>query len=307
MIPPGSNGFDHPENPPPKPGILKFCFRGQFGLRAGWRLLIFLTLFLLILIAAFIAGSALNQKMDDLGEPTLPHIVQESLVFLCALLASFVMAKIEKRNMSEYGLPWRRMFRTRFWQGAALGFTSLSALLLAMWVAGLLHFAGVALHGTSIWTHASSFALVFLLVGLEEEFLSRGYFLFTLSSGIGFWSAAILSSALFACLHFGPTETWTGRINAGLLGLFFCLLLRKTGDLWMSVGYHAAWDWGQTYFFSVPDSGQMLEGHLLNSTISGQAWLSGATVGPEGSLLCTLLLVASWLVVWRFYRTGEHP
>lgn len=297
MTTPRGNAEGQPENPSPELGIPKRCFYGPSGLRAGWRLLIFTALFVMAMVGMAIVGYPLFELVDRLGNPILPHILQESLLLVCALFASYVMARTEKRKVSEYGLPWRRMFQTRFWQGAGVGFASLLALLLLMRVAGVLHIAGIALHGAKVWTFACSFALLFLLVGLAEEFLSRGYFLFTLSSGIGFRSAAVLASAFFATLHFGPDETWTGLMNAALLGLLFCLLLRSTGDLWMSVGYHAAWDWGQTYFFGVANSGHVMDGHLLNSAVSGPAWLSGASVGPEGSLLCTVLLVGSWFLI----------
>ncbi len=75
-----------------------------------------------------------------------------------------------------------------------------------------------------------------------------------------------------------------------------CFLLRRTGNLWMPIGLHAAFDWGETYLYGVANSGQALPGHFLNSRLFGTPWLSGGTIGPEGSLLCTLLIVVVWLI-----------
>ena len=40
------------------------------------------------------------------------------------------------------------------------------------------------------------------------------------------------------------------------------------GKLWFAVGLHAAFDWGETFLFSVPDSGLVAPGHLLNSSFT---------------------------------------
>ena len=150
--------------------------------------------------------------------------------------------------------------------------------------------------------------MVFLLVGLREEFRSRGYLQYTLSLGIGFWPAALLSAALFGYGHRGNSgEDWIGLFNAGVFGLLACFLLRRTGNLWMPIGLHLAFDWGETYFYGVANSGQKLPGHLLDSSSSGPAWLSGGTVGPEGSVLCTLLIVMVWIGCAAWLREVKYP
>jgi hypothetical protein len=78
--------------------------------------------------------------------------------------------------------------------------------------------------------------------------------------------------------------------------------LRRTGNLWFAVGFHAAWDWGETYFYSVPDSGMVARGHLLSSSMQGPLWLSGGSVGPEGSVLCFVVIAVVWLAFERRYR-----
>jgi uncharacterized protein len=77
--------------------------------------------------------------------------------------------------------------------------------------------------------------------------------------------------------------------------------LRRTGTLWFAVGMHASWDWGETFLYSVPDSGTIAPGHLLNSSFQGSAWLTGGSVGPEGSVLVFVLIGAMWVVFDRMY------
>ena len=182
----------------------------------------------------------------------------------------------------------------------------LSAFLIASRAAGLFRFGEIALQGGEIWKWAGLYACGFMIVALEEEFHYRGYGLYTLAQAIGFWPAPTLSSLLFGYSHFGKSgETWLGVFNAGAGGLLFCLLLRRSGNLWMPIGFHAAWDWTQTYFYGVPDSGQRLPGHLLDGAFFGPPWLTGGAVGPEGSVLLTLLL-AFFLVCTALWLRESH-
>jgi uncharacterized protein len=286
------------------PSVFRRVFYGPSGLRAGSRLCIFLAIVVALIKASNLMVGRLLHGADD----TTLFLVREVMDFLIFLLASWIMGRIEGRTIADYGLPWRKMLGVQFWQGVLLGFASISGLLVAMRVVGVFYFGSVALHGADIWKWAIVYALVFILVALREEFRARGYGLFTLSGGIGFWPAAILSAAYFGYSHHGNSgEDWVGLFNAGAFGLLACFLLRRTGNLWMPIGLHMAFDWGETYFYGVANSGQTLPGHLLNSSSSGPPWLSGGTVGPEGSALCTLLIVVVWLICAGRLREVKYP
>src|SRR3974377_2389718 len=95
---------------------------------------------------------------------------------------------------------------------------------------------------------------------------------------------------------------------AAFIGLFFCLTLRRTGTLWFAVGFHAAWDWGETFFYSVPDSGiSYPRQQLLASSLHGSPWLTGGSVGPEGSVLCLVLMAIAWIAFDRIYPKAVPP
>ena len=123
------------------------------------------------------------------------------------------MARVERRPFGSYGLPLRRTLGGEFWRGVLLGFAAITVLLGALRAVGVFHFGRVMMHGAETLEYAAAFSLIFLLIGLQEEFHSRGYGLFTLASGIGFWPAAIVS-ALFptsaaagACLKAAPSSS----------------------------------------------------------------------------------------------------
>ena len=118
-----------------------------------------------------------------------------------------------------------------------LGLTLITSLILAMRAFGVFYFGSIALHGFDIWKWAAIYVFVFVLVALREEFRARGYKLFTLSAGIGFWPAAIISAIYFGYSHYWNSgENWIGLFNAGAFGLLLCFLLRRTGNLWMPIG-----------------------------------------------------------------------
>src|SRR6516164_8859914 len=109
-------------------------------------------------------------------------------------------------------------------------------------------------------------------------------------------------------IHTGNSgEDWIGLANVALFGLLACLLLHRTGNLWMPIGLHMAWDWGETFFYGVANSGKTYPGQLMNSGPSGPVWLSGGSVGPEGSVLCTLLMVLCWILCSIWLPDVKYP
>jgi len=142
----------------------------------------------------------------------------------------------------------------------------------------------------------------FVFVGMYEEFLFRGYAQFTLASGMGFWPAALLLSGLFGAIHLSnPGEGWVGALSVFVFGIFACFTLRRTGSIWFIIGFHAASDYAETFIYSVPDSGMLATGHLLNSNLHGPRWLSGGSIGPEGSLMSFVIFAFAFAAFHKMY------
>jgi membrane protease YdiL (CAAX protease family) len=280
------------------PPMLMKVFIGPNGIRAGWRLLIF------VLIFAAIAN-ALNFGIrripavravlkTDRGATLSPTtaLLGEGLLVVTLLASTFFMTLIEKRKFSDYGLPARGAFGKQFWLGVPFGFAMLSILLAGIGAGHGLSLGGLAITGPAAIEYGLVWGVAFVLVGIFEEFSFRGYLQATLGSGIGFWWAAIVLSCIFGAIHLGNSgEGKFGALMAGTFGLVAAFSVLRTGSLWFAIGMHASWDWGETYFYGTPDSGLVARGHLLNSTLHGPAWLTGGTVGPEGSYLVLLVLL----------------
>ena len=292
MIPPD------PISPPPKSDL----FLGPHGLRAGWRLLVYVVL--------VIGGTAaIMVLMEKLFHPQRGLVTAWSLLwqelfgFAVVFGVAFVMSRIEGRPLGAYGLPGREAFGAKFWLGFLFGLLEISVLIWLIRVFGGYSFGPIALPTNEILKMGLLYLIGFLFVGFFEEFLFRGYTLYTLADGIGFWPAAFVLSLLFGGAHLmNPGEGWVGAASVVLIALFFCFSLRRTGSLWYAVGLHASFDWGETFLYSVPNSGAVMPGHLSSAVLqAGPRWLTGGTVGPEGSVFCFLTILLQFLVVlWLF-------
>jgi uncharacterized protein len=285
-----------------QPSYVGTLFLGPEGLRPGWGFAFYVAIFYVLQrLAAPLAWSR------NLGASGLwSGMLEEFGMLVAALIPSLLLSRVERRPWGVYGLLPRLALGKLFWLGAIWGFAGISLLMFTLSGLHAFDFGHIVLHGARLLRFAAFWAVMFLLVGLFEEFLLRGYTQFTLARGIGFWPAAVVLSCTFGLIHLrNGGEQWAGLLAAAFIGFFFCLTLRRTGSLWFAVGFHAAWDWGETFFYSVPDSGGVWPGHLFSSSLHGSAWLSGGTVGPEGSLLCFVVIALAWITFDRVYPAHQ--
>jgi uncharacterized protein len=302
-------GLEPPSRPlppsPSSPNRTHRIFFGQDGLRPAWRIFLYLGMgiILFLILASFgrlISGQGSGRLWREL-------FIEATLALAC-LVPAYVMAAIEKRPFSSYGFARARGVGRLFAVGLLWGILALSGLMLLLWMVGVFSYGSLSLGGPRILRFALFWGFFFLVVSVFEEFTFRGYSQFTLAQGIGFWPAAGVLSFIFGGLHLlgNVGESAVGSLCAALIGLFFCFTLRRTGSLWFALGMHASWDWGESYLYSVPDSGAKVAGHLLNSSFHGSRWLTGGSVGPEGSVLAFVVIAASWWVFDRIYP-GKKP
>src|SRR5215470_10426131 len=170
---------------------MKTIFVGQQGIRAGWRFAIFVLLLFGFSKLFFSFLTVFFHYQEQGGWFPTDFLLDGALSFGAALLAAWIMSKLEQRPFVEYGLPRRGMFRKHFWQGTLWGFAASFLMLVLLRLFGAASFQGVALHGQAFLKSALLWAGAFLLVGLAEEFAFRGYSQATLAEGMGFWPAAV--------------------------------------------------------------------------------------------------------------------
>ncbi len=218
------------------------------------------------------------------------------------VLATWILSRMEKRPLDDYGMPPRQVLGMRFWEGCIWGFAMLSAILLILRASGHFRIDSVALAGGELYRYALGWGAVFFAVAVSEELAFRGYWLFSFARRIGFWRAAMFTSTVFGLAHLGnPGENALGILQVIVTGLLFCFMIRRTGTLWFALGFHAAWDWAETFFYGTPDSGLIGVGRYLNTSVQGPNWLTGGSAGPEGSVIVFLVLsLCALLISFRF-------
>ena len=290
-------------------------FTDDEALRPAWGILLFLFLWYFLRYFMFPLCEALFRSHSFDTASIAPHdeYSYEAAAFLCAAIPTWLMTRVERRSLSSYGFAASRSLRN-FTTGIFWGIALLSSLVLILRLTGSLVFDARLLFGRSVLYYGAVWLGGFLLVALAEETFLRGYLQFTLSRGLsqiyqrflqpsranilGFWTAAAILSFVFGLGHVANSgESPLGLLSAGLIGLVFCLSLWRTGSLWWALGFHAAWDWAQSFLYGVPDSGLMVKGHLFATHPAGPAYLSGDLTGPEASLILLPVLAAAGAVV----------
>lgn len=302
-------------------------FIGRDGLRAGWSLLLFIAIFGGLMALANVVGHSIHPPSSSTSADKSTRrlgsvLLSNSIPLLATLIVTWVMAKIEKRRFAVYGLGGRHKV-AHFFAGLAWGVACLSLLIFALWKTGLLLIENQVLFGVDAFRYGAIWLFGFILVALFEESLMRGYLLFTLARGcaglyewlfktrhykaLGFWTAALILSFLFGLGHASnPGESPIGLLSSGLASLVFCLSLWRTGSLWWAIGFHATWDWAQSFLYGVADSGTMVQHHFLTSHPAGSPMLSGGTTGPEGSLFIVAVLALISLIILFTLPRGSY-
>lgn len=288
---------------------MRKVFHNGRELRSGWRLLIFIGLF-------FGIGHFVDIGVEHLHLPDYPPLHPMDLVIgevgtlVVALIATAIMGFIEKRKLSVYGIPrMRDLFGRLFWKGVVWGVVMPSAIILLIFLTGGYKVTGLHVSGSQLMGFTLLWTLTNLLIGLSEEITFRGYFLYTLSDGIGFFAAAAINAVGFGALHYytKPNERWEDWVAVTLLTLFITLAVRRTGSLAFPIGMHAAFDFMFLYVFSGMNGGHFAVGRLLNANFPGSIRITGGLLGPEASWFCFPVAAVAIVLLHRSYPNAKWP
>lgn len=257
-------------------------------LRLAWRLVAFLT----ITILCGLVVLAVSPRGTGSGSVAL---------LMGALAAGWLMLASEGRAPGALGFHLSRESFSESLRGLVLG-VSIGAVVVLL----LAGFGGVRWtpdEGDVVaWMTGSVGAFVFLAIpaAAEEAFL-RGYPLQALAEVWGKGGAIVATSIVFGLLHLGnPGSSILSTVNVAMAGVLLGVVYVKTMSLWWATGAHIGWNWALGFLADVPVSGlEMLDAPLYDGVMAGPAWLGGGAFGPEGSVLATLVMIASSLALWR--------
>ena len=268
------------------------------GLRAGWRVLLFLALF-------SVFYEAVNTFIAYVrpADYAALQIEQYALLLLAAWLAHYIMLRwVDHKSWSYVGLGAEQCTTRALVIGLALG-----SLCILVPSAGLLLAHDLTLvtglQGSHDWLAlASGGALLFLPQSLVEELLSRGYIFAALRDWVGELGALAFTSVGFGLLHMGnPGATAQSVSVVVLAGVFLGAILVITRSLYAAWMAHFAWNWSMADLLHAPVSGLRFPYSAYRVDDSGPDWLTGGSWGPEGGVAAAVGMIAgiALLIAWR--------
>lgn len=225
-------------------------------------------------------------------------IISVGMLAVSSLLAVFAVTwLIERRNLADIGLGWRR-FVIDWLKGAGVGAVYICAAVGLLALLGGYRISGVTFVGQTL----ASGLLLHLLVGVFEETLFRGILFRFLEEGFGSWVALTLTALFFGFVHLSnPNATLWSAIAIDLeAGVSIGAIYMATRSLWVAMGFHTAWNFLQGTVFGVAVSGaDAPTDSLFQPLIQGNPWLTGGAFGIEASMIAVVLglgLGSYWMV-----------
>jgi membrane protease YdiL (CAAX protease family) len=217
-------------------------------------------------------------------------VVMWMVALTLAVYVGFVQV-VERRSASEVSLPG---MGRELGIGLLLGAGLYTVCVLILMVLGIYR-----IDGFNSWQIPLGLLWLGLSSGFFEEMLFRGV-LFRISEEVfGSWVALVVSSLAFGLIHLNnPGGTLQGvlfiAIEAGVLLAAAYLL---TGRLWLSMGFHMAWNYTQAAILPVHVSGGGTAQGLVKATIAGPDLLTGGIFGMESSLVAFVLLTTTGAIL----------
>jgi membrane protease YdiL (CAAX protease family) len=288
-------------HPAPKRSLMAKIFISptEPRLRAGWRL--FLQTLLMIALGIFILLLGIDNSQLLYGQ----------LAQIVILTASIYIARrfLDKRSFVSLGLQPSPQAGADILAGIAITFVMMGFIYLCEVAAGWLTFEGFAWQTestASVLNGVLTFLVIFILVGWNEELLSRGYHLQTLASGINLFWGVVISSVLFGLGHLGnPNATWDSAAGIFFAGIFLAYGYLRTGQLWLSIGLHIGWNFFEGVIFGFPVSGLDIY-HLIRHQVQGPKIWTGGEFGPEAGLIILPALTLGAALIYFYTRSRSR-
>ena len=142
---------------------------------------------------------------------------------------------------------------------------------------------------------------LFIAVSLVEETYVRGYVLKNLLKSFNPVISLIISSAIFALLHFfNPNVNYIALTELFIAGILLGISYVYTKNLWFPIALHLSWNFFQVMFgFNVSgmDTYSLIEFEILENNN-----INGVDFGFEGSYLSILFSLIMIYFLWRYYK-----
>lgn len=293
--------------------------KSQKGLHWALELLIFFAMFIIVTIgqlvillpaqlvmlfmnksymAALMTGD-MELAMQASTEIASSNAYTISMLFstISMILLTMLFCKlIQKRKMTTLGFVKKGMLK-EYVLGLIIGFAIFSFAVLLCTVTGSLKLSGIS----------STFAILpfilffagYMIQGMAEEVLCRGYLMVSIGRRYPMWLAVLLNSLFFAALHLGNAGmSVLAFINLSLFGIFASVYFIKRGNIWGIGAIHSIWNFVQGNFYGIKVSGMETSCTVFDSlVVEGKSLINGGDFGLEGGLAVTIVLVIGTIIL----------
>jgi membrane protease YdiL (CAAX protease family) len=279
-----------------------FITHGTTILRSGWRIgiffavLIFFGLLAELLVHQFLPGSITGENIG---------------LCIALILASVITTSfLDHRPFYAFGIAIRRRFFIELGQGMLVSGVMMTFIVIVFMLTGSIEIDSLGISGReTVWFLLRGLAY-FTIAGFLEELLFRGYIFQTFARGTSRMVAIAVVSVLFGAIHLrNPSISVFSFLNIILAGIFLSLAYFKTETLWFCTALHIGWNYFQGCIYSMPVSGLTPPGlSIFHATLTGPAWLTGGSFGPEGGVCSTVILLAGTAFIWYSpWIRNENP
>ncbi|MBR3630199.1 MAG: CPBP family intramembrane metalloprotease [Oscillospiraceae bacterium] len=235
-----------------------------------------------------VSSQDLMDKLQNmLLDPEYTYILLVSTVLATVVTVCFCIF-VEGRPLRTMGFRKENGI-LKYFIGLGAGFVMFSLIVLVSYLMGGLTWNGFK--GGS----AGSIALVFfgfMLQGMSEEVIFRGYLMTTILRHHNVWWAVGVNSVLFAAAHCGNKGfSIMAVVNLILYAVMISLYTLRTDNLWGACAVHGIWNFVQGNFYGLPVSGIDSGDTVFSMSLKGEnALLNGGAFGLEASLATTIVM-----------------
>lgn len=220
------------------------------------------------------------------------YLVDSVANLVYATLSIFIVRYIIERHRQQTFKPLGLQPNAKTLPDLFFGFLLSGILISFIYIVGLtfgwVHFERFVWETVSIFDivkRCSMWLLTFVMVGVWEELVARGYWLHTIENNLNLPLGVIISSVLFTVSHLILSNaTWRIAVTVFLIALLLAYSKIRTTQLWLPIGFHIGWNFFLATIFGFSVSG-INRFSLIQNTISGSEWLLGGKFGLEDGLL----------------------
>jgi membrane protease YdiL (CAAX protease family) len=271
-------------------------------LRAGWRL----ALFVVVFVGALFVVSLLVSFTRQVASVAVQVVIMAGATGSSTWL---MLRWMEGKPFVAVGLVWKTSTPLEITQGFAVALALAGGVTAIEWGIGAIRFESRSGgEGSSVVFTLLLLSGLLALGATTEEVLFRGYAFQRLVEGSNGAVAILVSSVVFGWVHLSnPHATSVGALNTVLAGALLGIAYLKTRALWWPIGFHFGWNWALAVMGHPVSGLEVAQLPWQIAVVSGPVWVHGGSYGPEGGAVATAVLVLGTAGTLHLLRKGEAP